>query len=228
MLSRNVGSCVPVYVLFYPRRIKSSYIGMFILIEITVSNTGSADLSVRRGFAVARLLRMQVQFPPRTWMFVFCVLLGTRFRVEPITRPEDFYRVWSICDRGASTVRKPWPTRRCCTVGKSWCFNNLVPPRCSEHTFQEFYQYSTNWYYGNAIIGFMFDFNEWSWNCNFLGGPDSRKQPFTCSEPSTTSIMNESNEKVQANWLCRQCAVGGLTLTKHLTLKSPLRATSSN
>jgi hypothetical protein len=176
---------------------------MFILFEIIINNTGSADFwprSVRRGFEAARLLRLQVQFPPGAWMFVFFVLSGRRVCVQPITRPEE---PSLECDRGVSIIRKPWPTRRCCTVGKSWCFNNLVPQRCSEHTFQEFYQYNTNWYYGNAVIGFMLNFNKWSWNCTFLSGPDSRKKwPFTCSEPSITSIINENKEKVQANWMC--------------------------
>jgi hypothetical protein len=38
MLPRNVGSCVPVYVVFYPRLNKSVYIKMFILFEIKINN----------------------------------------------------------------------------------------------------------------------------------------------------------------------------------------------
>jgi hypothetical protein len=59
------------------------------------------------------LLGLRVRIPPGTWMSVTCdccVLSGRGLCVGPITRPEVFYQV-SGCDREASPVRKPRPTR---------------------------------------------------------------------------------------------------------------------
>jgi hypothetical protein len=42
----------------------------------------------------------------------FCVLSGRGPCVGPITREEESYRVWyAECDREASIMRRPWPTR---------------------------------------------------------------------------------------------------------------------
>jgi hypothetical protein len=42
-----------------------------------------------------------------------CVLSGTGLCVELITRPEESYGLWCVseCDREASIMRRPWPTR---------------------------------------------------------------------------------------------------------------------
>jgi hypothetical protein len=34
-----------------------------------------------------------------------------------ITRTEEPYRVWCVCDREASITRKYWPTKGCCAMG---------------------------------------------------------------------------------------------------------------
>jgi len=83
--SRNVGSCITVYVVFYRRRIKSSYIRMLILFEIKINNTGSSDLSGRA-----------LYLGGGGHDVCFCVLSGSRICVEPITRPEASYRVRNV------------------------------------------------------------------------------------------------------------------------------------
>jgi hypothetical protein len=71
---------------------------------------------LRRRSAAVRLLGLLVQIPAEAWMFVYCeccVLSGRGLCVGLITRPEESYRVWCICDREASIMRRPWPTRGC-------------------------------------------------------------------------------------------------------------------
>ena len=65
-------------------------------------------------FTAARLLRLWVRIPPGAWMSVCCecrVLSGRGLCDEPITRPEESYRLW--CDLETSWMRRPWPTGRC-------------------------------------------------------------------------------------------------------------------
>jgi hypothetical protein len=76
---------------------------------------------LRRGSAAAPLLRLRVRISPEEWMSVSCeccVLSGKGLCVGPITRPEQSYRVWCVCDRETLKKRTPWPTRRCCVRGK--------------------------------------------------------------------------------------------------------------
>jgi len=47
----------------------------------------------------------------------YCILSSRDLCVELITRPEESYRVWCVCDREASVTRRPWPTRGCCSMG---------------------------------------------------------------------------------------------------------------
>jgi hypothetical protein len=48
-----------------------------------------------------------------------CVLSGRGLCVGLITSTEESYRVCvSERDREASIMRKPWPTRSCCAIGK--------------------------------------------------------------------------------------------------------------
>jgi hypothetical protein len=56
-----------------------------------------------------------------------CVLSGRGFCVGLITRREECYRVWCVseCDREASIMRRPWPARGCCVVGKENSINYL-------------------------------------------------------------------------------------------------------
>jgi hypothetical protein len=77
--------------------------------------SGRAVYSV--GLRPACFLGLRVRFPLGAWMFVCsecCVLSGGGLCVGPITHPEGSYRMGvSECDREASTMRWPWPTRNC-------------------------------------------------------------------------------------------------------------------
>jgi hypothetical protein len=52
--------------------------------------------------------------------FECCLLSGRGLCVWLITHPEEFYKVWCVseCDREASIMRRPWPTRGCCAIGE--------------------------------------------------------------------------------------------------------------
>jgi hypothetical protein len=67
---------------------------------------------LRRGSAAARLLGLQLWIPPGSWVYFFCceccVLSGSGLCDELITRPEDTYKVWCVCDHEASIMRMPW------------------------------------------------------------------------------------------------------------------------
>jgi len=48
-------------------------------------------------------------------------LSGRGLCVGLITRPEDSYRVCvclNECDHESSIIRRPWPSRGCCAMGK--------------------------------------------------------------------------------------------------------------
>jgi hypothetical protein len=62
--------------------------------------------------AVPRLLGLQVRIPPGAWMSVVecCVLSGRGLFDGLITRPEEPYRMWYICDCEVRTMRRPWAT----------------------------------------------------------------------------------------------------------------------
>jgi hypothetical protein len=47
-----------------------------------------------------------------------CVLSSRGLCVVLITRPEECYRVWCVCDREASVMRRPCSTTGCCAIGK--------------------------------------------------------------------------------------------------------------
>jgi hypothetical protein len=49
---------------------------------------------------------------------LFCVLSGRGLCVGLITRQEEFYRVWCVCEREVSITRRPWPPRGCCAMKK--------------------------------------------------------------------------------------------------------------
>jgi hypothetical protein len=48
----------------------------------------------------------------------FCALSGGGFGIGLIARPEKSYRMYGVseCDREASIMRRPWPTRGCCAT----------------------------------------------------------------------------------------------------------------
>ena len=61
----------------------------------------------------ARLLRSWVRIPPGAWIFVCCecrVLSGRGLCVEPITRPEESYRLCCVvvCDLETSRIGAPY------------------------------------------------------------------------------------------------------------------------
>jgi len=73
------------------------------------------SLGLRRRSAAFRLLRVWVRIPLGSGMSVCCeccVLSGRGLCDEPITRPEESYRLWCVvvCDLETSWMRRPWPT----------------------------------------------------------------------------------------------------------------------
>ena len=87
------------------------------------SSRSQLSRGLRRRTTAARLLRLWVQIPAGAWMFVCCeccVLTGRVLCVGPITRPEEFYRLWCVvvCDLETSWMRRPWPTGGCCIIIK--------------------------------------------------------------------------------------------------------------
>ena len=47
-----------------------------------------------------------------------CVLSDRGLCVGLITSQEESYRVWCVCDYESSIMRRPWPTRDCCSMVK--------------------------------------------------------------------------------------------------------------
>jgi hypothetical protein len=53
--------------------------------------------SLRRGFAITRLLGLRVQISPCAWMFCeYCVLSGEGLWIRLISCPEESYRLWCV------------------------------------------------------------------------------------------------------------------------------------
>jgi hypothetical protein len=73
---------------------------------------------LRRGFVVARLLRLWVRFPRGTWMSVCCeccVLSGRDLCDGLITRPEESYRLWCFV---VFYLETSWMRRPCLIWGQ--------------------------------------------------------------------------------------------------------------
>ena len=68
---------------------------------------------LRRGSAATRLMGLRVRIQPGCLSVVNVVLSGRGLCDGPITRPQASYRVFCVCecDREASIMRRPWPTR---------------------------------------------------------------------------------------------------------------------
>jgi hypothetical protein len=62
-----------------------------------------------------------VRIPPGAWMSVSCLCVGL------ITPPEGHYRVWCVCHRKASIMRRPWPPRGSLVVEKKNYKNKFAP-----------------------------------------------------------------------------------------------------
>ena len=74
--------------------------------------------TLRRRSAAVRLPGLWVRIPLEAWMLVCClccVLTGSGFCDELITRPEESYRLWCVvaCDLETSWMRRPWLTGGC-------------------------------------------------------------------------------------------------------------------
>ena len=74
--------------------------------------------SLRRGSATALLLGLRVRIARRSWIPVFwdyCVLSGRSLCDEPITHPEESYRLSYIvvCDLDISRMKRPCPASGC-------------------------------------------------------------------------------------------------------------------
>jgi len=75
---------------------------------------------LRRGSSAARLLGFRARIPPWTRTSASCdccVLSGRGLLVGPVIHSKDPTMCLSECDREASTMRRSWPTRGCCTMG---------------------------------------------------------------------------------------------------------------
>jgi hypothetical protein len=89
---------------------------------------------LRHTSAAVRLLGLWVRIPQRAWIYVCCeccVLLGRGLCDEPITRPEESYRLWCVVvyDLETSWMMRPWPTGGCCAKNKT---QNM----CWKHVFR--------------------------------------------------------------------------------------------
>jgi hypothetical protein len=70
--------------------------------------------SLRSRSAAACLMKLWVRFPPWAWVSfssACCVLSDRGLCDEPITRPNESYRLWCVvaCGLETSWMRRPWP-----------------------------------------------------------------------------------------------------------------------
>jgi hypothetical protein len=95
------------------------------IIMLSMPDTCRSHLSrcLRRGSAAARLLALWVRIPPAAWMSVSCeccVLSGRGLCVGADHSPRGVLENYGVseCDREVSVMRRPWPTRDCCAMGR--------------------------------------------------------------------------------------------------------------
>ena len=64
-----------------------------------------------------------------------CVLSGRGLCDEPITRPEESYRLWCVvvCDLETSRMRRPWPALGRSATGKKEKKKKSVTVSCDVH-----------------------------------------------------------------------------------------------
>ena len=78
---------------------------------------------LRRRSSAACPLRLWVRIPPGTWTFVCCecrVLSGTGLCYGLITRPEESYRLWRVCDQETSRMRRLKPAIGLWKIQPQW------------------------------------------------------------------------------------------------------------
>jgi hypothetical protein len=96
---------------------------------------------LRRGSAAARLLGLWIRISLRAWMsWLSWVLLI--FRYNTYTRPEGVLPsvvCQTECDREASIMRRPWPTRGCCAMEKKNREIVVNNNQCPVPAFQHYY-----------------------------------------------------------------------------------------
>jgi len=85
---------------------------------IWISDRSQWPRGLRRGSAAARLLGLRDRIQTGHGCEC-CVLSGRGLCVGLITRPEESCRVWCVCDREASIMRKPRPLGGCCINEKN-------------------------------------------------------------------------------------------------------------
>jgi hypothetical protein len=76
---------------------------------------------LKRGTAAARLLGLWVRIPPGTWMSlvsVVCCQVEISVTGRPHYHGSSTECGVSECDREATIMRRPWPTRICCAMVK--------------------------------------------------------------------------------------------------------------
>ena len=80
---------------------------------------------LRLWFSATRFLGLWVGNLPRAWMsvsFVFCKVEVSTSGWSPVQSSRIECGV-SECDRKAPIMRKPWPTRGCCSIGEKMYTN---------------------------------------------------------------------------------------------------------
>ena len=82
-------------------------------------NTGLHPHCLRCGSSASRLLELQIRIPPRTWTSASfeCFVLSDRSLYIVQGSPTECGV--SECDREASLMRRPWPTRDCWATKKN-------------------------------------------------------------------------------------------------------------
>ena len=99
----------------YPRRAKISKPKSEIMKNWSGMSAHVLNYTISAGEwpQAARLLRSWVRIPPGAWIFVCCecrVLSSKGLCDEPITRPEESYRLWCVvvCDLETSRMVAPY------------------------------------------------------------------------------------------------------------------------
>jgi hypothetical protein len=101
-----------------------------IIIRFLVSRSRSPR-GLRRGSAVPRLLELRVPIPSVAWLSLLSVVCcQVEFSVtgRSLVRRSPTECGVSEYDREASIMRRPWPTRGCCTMEKKkeyWSYFKL-------------------------------------------------------------------------------------------------------